>query len=165
VLSQHGSGFGIPPVNDASVIVTKFDTNGNFQWERQFNSSGHDRPSSIFTDSRGFTYVGGTTGGNLGGANSGADDVFVLKLDSSGNLIWSGQFGTSANDVAYGVTADGLGSVYLTGYTEGDFGGIHAGGADIYVAKIIEVPEPATAMGVLWVVLLISSFLRHRRHL
>jgi hypothetical protein len=38
----------------------------------------------------------------------------------------------------FGVSADGLGNVYISGYTEGSLGGTNAGGTDAFVAKITD---------------------------
>ena len=48
---------------------------------------------------------------------------------------WTRQLGTSATDVSYGVSADGLGNVYISGYTDGSLGGPNAGGTDAFVSK------------------------------
>ena len=58
--------------------------------------------------------------------------------------------GTSEDDVAYGgVSADGLGNAYISGYTQGSFGAVQAGVGDAFVSKISDVPEPNTASLVL----------------
>ena len=38
-------------------------------------------------------------------------------------LEWTRQLGTSETDKSYGVSADGLGNVYISGWTEGTLGG------------------------------------------
>jgi hypothetical protein len=68
----------------------------------------------------------------------------VSKYDASGNLLWTKQFGTSADDHAFGISSDGLGNLYIAGATSGDFDGPNAGESDAFVAKIRDIPEPAT---------------------
>ena len=58
---------------------------------------------------------------------------------------WIRQFGTSSDDLSHCVSADGLGNVYLSGYTGGSLGGPHAGGGDAFLAKLV-VPEPGTLL-------------------
>jgi hypothetical protein len=49
--------------------------------------------------------------------------------------------GRTANDAA-GVSADGLGNVYTSGFTEGSLDGPNAGDYEAFVAKLVPVPEP-----------------------
>jgi outer membrane protein assembly factor BamB len=53
-------------------------------------------------------------------SSSGAQDVYVWKLDASGNLIWAGAVGAPENQArAYGVAIDANGNVYVTGSFQG----------------------------------------------
>ncbi len=45
-------------------------------------------------------------------------DIYVVKYDPSGNLIWARNFGGNGNDEAYGITVTHLGDIYIAG----DFG-------------------------------------------
>src|SRR5262249_27173838 len=67
--------------------------------------------------------------------NAGGYDAYVAKYDSSGGLQWSNQFGTANHDQAYGIAADGAGSVYVTGSTAGDMSGSSAGQNDAFLRK------------------------------
>ena len=89
----------------------------------------------VSADGLGNVYISGYTYGSLGGPNAGSDDAFVSKYDAAGTLQWTRQLGTSAIDRSYGVSADGLGNVYISGYTSGSLGGPNAGGNDAFVSK------------------------------
>ena len=45
------------------------------------------------------------------------DDIFVLKLNSSGTYQWHTFYGSSSDDYGYGIVTDGSGNVYVTGYS------------------------------------------------
>ena len=63
---------------------------------------------------------------------------FILCFVSSARaqtLEWIRQFGTSRGDFAYGLSADGLGNVYIAGDTQGSLGGPNAGWYDAFIAK------------------------------
>ena len=79
--------------------------------------------------------VTGSTTGNLGGPNAGGADAFISKYDASGTLQWNRQLGTSGRDLSHGVSADGLGSVYISGYTAGSLAGPNAGHYDAFISK------------------------------
>jgi hypothetical protein len=48
---------------------------------------------------------------------------------------WTRQFGTSNNDISFGVSADGLGNVYISGETDGNLEGTRAGSFDAFITK------------------------------
>ncbi len=50
-------------------------------------------------------------------ANVGSHDVYVTKLDLSGNVVYSTYFGGSADDLAAAMAVDSAGNVYVTGTT------------------------------------------------
>ena len=51
------------------------------------DNSGSERCRGVSVDSSGNVYCAGYTGGALGEANAGSNDVFVMKLNSSGDLL------------------------------------------------------------------------------
>lgn len=57
-------------------------------------------------------------GGHLFVGTLGSTDVFVVKYDAAGNLIWSTYFGGTATDLASALAVDGAGAVYVTGSTQ-----------------------------------------------
>jgi len=98
------------------AFVRKYDGSGNEVWTRQFGSSAEDSAGGIAVDGSGSVYVAGCTVGVLPGQiSSGGPDAFVRKYDSSGNEIWTRQFGADGPDVANGVAVDGSGNVYVAG--------------------------------------------------
>ena len=77
----------------------------------------------------------GSTGGALSGPSNGQDDAFIGKYDPAGNLQWTKQLGTAANDYAYGVAIDSRGNALVVGATQGSLGGPNAGGYDAFLSK------------------------------
>ena len=58
---------------------------------------------------------------------------------------WTRQLGTGSADYGFGVSVDGSGNAYVTGYTNGSFGGnTNAGGYDMFLVKIAVIPEPSS---------------------
>lgn len=74
--------------------------------------------------------------------SAGGTDVFIAKLDGSGNHVWSDSFGSPLDDVAQDLVVNQTdGSVAFTGFFQDriDFGGgelTSAGGNDIFLTKL-----------------------------
>jgi hypothetical protein len=75
---------------------------------------------------------------------SGGSDIFVSKLNTSGNLSWAIRLGAASNDMGNAIVTDASDNVYVTGYFQGtvDFDPsgttlslVSAGAEDIFVAK------------------------------
>src|SRR5207248_675455 len=65
----------------------------------------------------------------------GSEDAYVRKLDFSGNVLWTRQFGSPAFDLAFGLATDPSG-VYVTGFTAGALPGqTSAGFFDVFLRK------------------------------
>ncbi|MGM3309226.1 SBBP repeat-containing protein [Anabaena sp. WFMT] len=116
--------------------ITKYDSNGNSLWTRQFGTNGNDAALDMKVDLNGNIFLVGYTDNNLGGKNIGSNDAWAAKFNSNGKQLWIQQFGTSKSDVATSVTLDQAGNVFVTGTTEGSLGGINAGSVDSWVAKL-----------------------------
>lgn len=136
------------------IFVTLLDTNGNLEWAKAIGGIATDQGNSIATDAFGSVYITGTFPGtadfdpNAGVFNltsAGGFDIFVSKLNASGNLVWAKQMGSTGTDIGQGISTEASGNVYTTGYFQNtvDFdpnAGISnltsAGGNDIFVSKL-----------------------------
>ena len=94
---------------------------------RQLGTSTDEDCHSVTTDNLGNVYISGATPGNLQGTNAGPNDAFVAKHDSAGTLQWLRQLGSTATDTSLAISADRLGSVYISGMTKGNLDGTNAG--------------------------------------
>ncbi len=141
---DFGSG-ALASAGSFDVYVVKLSPTGAFVWNKRFGSTGTETGRSIALDNSGNVYITGEFSGtvNFGGSNlvsSGASDVFLVKLDNSGNHVASARFGSASGEESYGVATDPSGNVLITGFFLGtcSFGGanlVSAGGLDIFVAK------------------------------
>jgi peptidoglycan hydrolase-like protein with peptidoglycan-binding domain len=141
-------GGNVTSAGSKDIFVLKLNSSGVFQWVNTLGGSADDRSYGIAVDSSGNSYVTGPFqgtvdfgGGNVTSAGPGSNDIFVLKLNSSGVFQWVNTLGGSADDRSYGIAVDSSGNSYVTGYFNGtvDFGGgdiTSAGGADIFVLKL-----------------------------
>lgn len=127
---------------DSDIFLLKYNAAGTLQWSKQLGTSGADYGDGIGTDTAGNVYLSGTTYGSLFGPNVGNGDLVVAMFDSAGNLLQSTQLGTPGDDFNNSISLDSAGAIYVSGSTNGTFGGPAAGGFDVYVVKFA-VPEPS----------------------
>lgn len=111
-----------------SIFLAKFDSAGNVLWVRQSENSatGINSPFSANTDNQGNTYVTGRFSDTVSfGAytlKSKDVNVFLVKYDSAGNVLWAKQSVAADsynNDVGFYVLPDNKGGVYVTGSFSG----------------------------------------------
>lgn len=142
------SGFtnGALPGNTNSggrdVFVVKFSSSGDILWIKQFGSDKDDYGNSIAIDIHGNIFVGGDTkGGFDGNLNNGYNDIFLSKIDNSGNRIWTKQLGSSNTDFCSGIVTDNFGNIYIVGETYGSIdGNYNLGGDDAIIIKYGPTP-------------------------
>ena len=114
----EGSNAGL-----SDLFVLKYAPDGTLLWTRQFGTEQFEYARGIATDADDNVFIAGYTNGGLDGANSGNEDLFVIKYSAEGERLWTKQLGTATSDVAYGVATDINGDAYIAGYTEGGLGG------------------------------------------
>jgi len=148
-LTSNGNG---------DIFILKLDSSGNYVWVKKIGEVLVERANSLSIDSSGNMYLtghfqtfplgtvdfdpgAGTT--NLTSAGNG--DIFILKLDSSGNYVWVKSIGGISYEAGISVKTDSLGNVYTTGQfygtTDFDPGAGTAnltsvGSADIFISKL-----------------------------
>jgi hypothetical protein len=137
---------------DMDIYVSKLDSSGNFVWAKSMGGANGDQGNSIAVDSSGNVY---TTGlfketadfdpgpGTYNLTSAGTDDIFVSKLDSSGDFVWAKSMGGVLQwDQGWGIALDSAGNVCTTGRFEGtvDFdpgpGTYNLSGGGCFVSKL-----------------------------
>ncbi|MGI9160656.1 MAG: hypothetical protein ACR2K1_12980, partial [Saprospiraceae bacterium] len=93
------------------IYVVKFDVNGGVIWERTCGGSGAETGRGISETSDGYIVSGGTQ--SFGG---GFWNVFVEKLDFSGNSQWTKAWGAGGGDMAGFTFPAANGDIWVTGF-------------------------------------------------
>ena len=62
------------------------------------------------------TFLGEASFGSTTLTSKGANDIYVVKLSTTGDVIWARSAGGTGTDAALGVAVDTTGNVYVTGY-------------------------------------------------
>jgi hypothetical protein len=112
------------------VFVGRFDAGGKYVWGKRFGDSNIQNGNAVVLDGSGNVIIAGGFYGTIdfGGGmltSVGNSDVFVAKFSSAGQIIWSKAFGDSTLQIAYLLSTDSAGNIFLAGNFFGtiDFGG------------------------------------------
>jgi hypothetical protein len=142
--------FGQGSFTTTDAFVARYTPQGKMAWTFVFGGTGDDRVRALAVDSEGNTVVSGYTTSDLlqvGSKNlesAGKMDVFLLRLDPAGTLLWAKRFDGPGDDGVFGMSTGPEGSLSLGGYFNGpelDLGGEklkHSSGGgeyDVFVAK------------------------------
>jgi hypothetical protein len=129
---------GAASAGHSDGVLAKYSTTGTRAWVVQFGSSSFDYVDGVDVDAAGDIYVLGHTGGTLPGSpiiNLGGGDLFLLKFDASGVLLWTRQLGTPGDENPTDLAVLSTGDVYVTGFTDGTLIGASAGGQDYFLGR------------------------------
>jgi hypothetical protein len=142
------------PLWALGLCLASFLPAQTFQWAKSMGGSQDEKGYNVAFDSQGNVYAVGQFSGTADfdpGAGTfnltslGATDIFVVKLNAIGGLIWAKQMGGSSNDYAHGLAVDASGNVHVTGYFysladfdpgPGTVAFTAAASADAYVVKL-----------------------------
>ena len=129
------------------IFVAKMDSQGNWLWCRSAGGSSHnDEGNSIaITPDNCLMVTGIFQGTGFFGSDSlvstGETDVFVGKIDFSGNWLWTKKLGSDTWDFGNSISVDANNYVYVTGsfgntlYYDSD-SLVSNGSADVFTARL-----------------------------
>lgn len=93
------------------MVLTKRDINGNLIWSKNYGGPQNEYLQDLVKlPDQGFLCVGYTEG-----FSSTVSDMVIMRTDSSGNLIWTKQYGRPAADQATKIVAGCNGKYYVLG--------------------------------------------------
>lgn len=140
---------------DADAFVAKLNADGQtLVYAALLGGADFDTGYRIAVDAQGNAFVTGETRSTdfttvaplqrFAGPGRGGGDAFVAKIAPDGSrIIYATYLGGGGPDAGYGITVDGAGAAYVTGYTASDdFPGAggsqhgRAGDTDAFVAKV-----------------------------
>jgi hypothetical protein len=100
--TESSTGDAVGNHGGEDIIVGKFSKTGSLEWSKMYGGVGSERAAGIvqIADS-GFIFTGNTTSdsGQVQGNNGGVD-VWLVRINKSGNILWQKCMGTAGYEVA-----------------------------------------------------------------
>lgn len=128
-----GGGYAVAGYTTSSgagledVYVARLDAAGGLVWARTYGAAGSDEGRAVCATSDGGLVVAGRTDS----FGSGLSDIYVLKLDSGGDTLWTRLLGGAQYDWAESVCEAADGCCCVCGTT-----GSYSSSRDILLAKL-----------------------------
>ena len=127
--------------------IVKIDSMGNIIWENTIGGSKDDLFSTIVFSADGGCLIGGTSDSNISGdkteKSNGSYDIWILKMDGLGNILWQNTIGGSSGDGLSDISNTPDGGYILGGFSYSNISGDKTenskGGADYWIIKIDSV--------------------------
>ncbi len=101
-------------------FVMKLNPAGEMIWVRTFGGRGHSYGRALAVDAAGNVVLTGALTdilmfGERGLFSRGGEDIFLVKLDSNGEVLWSRTAGDANQESSYAAAFDPAGNVYIGG--------------------------------------------------
>ena len=108
----------------AAIFIVKYDGAGNVLWAKSAGGIGGDGGYSVATDVAGNVFATGVFSSptitfgttTLTNTSGGYADIFLVKYDGIGNVLWAKNAGGTVDDYGWSAATDVSGNVFVTGY-------------------------------------------------
>ncbi|MEO6567702.1 MAG: SBBP repeat-containing protein [Opitutaceae bacterium] len=125
--TTSGSLNGSTNAGEEDLFVARYGGTGSRTLLKQIGGTRGEFPRAIEVDGSGNIYLTGSTSGDLGGqTHLGVgmfdSDAFVMKLDNTGNVLWTRLLGGSGEDECRGIGVDAAGHVWIGGFSDNALG-------------------------------------------
>jgi hypothetical protein len=134
-ISTKGALGAANPDATSEFVLGHLDGAGNLLWMKQFPTAGDAAHPRLAPTAEGGVFAAGVAFGPVGGPSLGQADLWMMRIDAGGTLLWSKQFGTPAQEWIGDLERDGQGGTYLLAETEGALGGPSLGYRDMILAR------------------------------
>jgi hypothetical protein len=107
--------------------VLKLDSSGSIIWQNSIGGSMVERPQAAFQAADGNYIIAGFSNSNISGDKTensqGGNDNWIIKLDTSGNILWQNTIGGNDSDVLRDITQTADGGYLIGGYSKSNISG------------------------------------------
>ncbi|MFT4057278.1 MAG: hypothetical protein QM681_22430 [Novosphingobium sp.] len=120
----------------ASAAATAKSTSTELAEDADYTVVSATAANAIATDADGYSYIVGTTAGDMGTqTGDGTDDLFLTKVDSEGTVVWQRNLGAAGTASGAAVTIAPNGEIVVAGTVSGAFNGSDDTQTDLLVSR------------------------------
>lgn len=138
--TESADGHITDPLGGWDMWVLKLDPNGELQWQRTYGGSGGDGAGDVVLVSAGGYLIAGSTSSTDGDVSEsfGNDDLWLVRVDAMGELLWERSYGGSSVEWSNGIVAVANGYVMAgsTSSSDGDITGYQGGFYDYWLIRV-----------------------------
>jgi len=120
--------------------VIKLNTAGDKQWSKYYGGTFTDTPYDVIeTEDNGYIIVGSSDSADVDISSSqGTYDFWVIKINSTGTMVWEKSFGGSEIDEAFSIIKSSDGNYVIVGDTRSNDKNVshNNGASDLWIIKI-----------------------------
>jgi hypothetical protein len=111
-----------------TIFLTTLALSQNFNWAKKIGSTGSDAGRVVKKDNNSNTYLAGyyqntadldPGSGVFNVTSAGNRDIYIIKIDSTGNFVWGKSVGGTNTDEVSDLIVDNNGNIYLCGFFRG----------------------------------------------
>lgn len=121
--ASFGEGDDHTSLGESDIFVARFQPGGALEWARTYGAAREDIANGVAADAAGNTITTGWfrdsvdfgSGPLTSKGNRDNKDVFALKLDAKGGLVWAQRFGDKDHDQGRAIAVDATGASYVAG--------------------------------------------------
>jgi hypothetical protein len=105
----------------SDIYIAKYDFNGNVLWAHRAGNIYDDNGNAVSTDHSGNVIMTGQFSNNISfgstilNSNFSQDEIFIVKYDSNGNVLWAKKAGGSYKDYSTDITIDTSQNIFISG--------------------------------------------------
>ncbi len=124
----------------AEAVLVKLDKDRNIEWQRCYGGSNHDVIITVEELEDGYIFSAYTDSGDGDlSYHYGEGDIWVVKTDFDGNIIWQKSYGGTKTESPHKLFLNENGDIVVFGTTDSndiDVNGNHSGNDDIWVIRL-----------------------------
>ncbi len=125
-LSESNDGDVSGNHGDYDGLLIKINAGGDIEWQKCLGGGNYDEITDVIQLDDGSFHMTGTTASNDGdvSGNHGGSDVWIVKTDISGNILWQHSYGGSETDSPFSMAHNYEGGWLIGSYTNSGDGDV-----------------------------------------
>lgn len=101
-------------ISGTDILLVKTNSNGDTLWTKTYGGQNTDHGHNIISTSEGNLLISGFT---IGSDSIASTDIYVLKINTNGDTLWTRRFETNSITMAYHLLETKNGEYLITGST------------------------------------------------